>query len=278
MLGYIRDAIYRLKRAVHQLIVEMYPRAFLNEDEITGEFLRAMHQYNFEKALRYIHNGANPNYADGMDSGNTILIKAVGYGILDHVKRLLDAGANVNYPNNYGDTPLIHAAQRGHANIVELLLDAGANVNHISSYHRGTALIAANDIDTIKLLLDAGADVNHANINERTALFAAAEHGDVNIVMLILTTTRRIIINQFFLNALENGNLNTECAALIREYIKRRNEQAIIALGEAMILRSKAGAPFLPRGPYWGPGDGATPTLLHDMLNGPSTPKIGGPG
>lgn len=64
-----------------------------------------------------------------MQFGRTLLILAVQNGRTEIARALLDAGANINYPDENGNTPLMLAAQNGNLEIVHLLLDRGATIN-----------------------------------------------------------------------------------------------------------------------------------------------------
>ncbi len=48
---------------------------------------------------------------------------------ITEIRKLIEAGADVNVINKYGATPLIMASQKGYAEVVKLLLDAKADVN-----------------------------------------------------------------------------------------------------------------------------------------------------
>ena len=54
------------------------------------------------------------------------LIQAAHNNDLEEVERLLEAGADVNWQDEYGDTALYYAVMGGHISIVELLKAAGA--------------------------------------------------------------------------------------------------------------------------------------------------------
>ena len=71
------------------------------------------------------------------------MFKAVKDNDINKVKRLLEAGANVNIQNNRGYTALIDASYKGHTEIVKLLLEYKANVN-IQNKYGYTALICAS--------------------------------------------------------------------------------------------------------------------------------------
>jgi ankyrin repeat protein len=64
------------------------------------------------------------------------LVWAVNLGNADLVRKLIEAGADLNIDSLMG-TPLARAAQRGHAEIADALIAAGADVN------AGAPLVAA---------------------------------------------------------------------------------------------------------------------------------------
>lgn len=101
------------------------------------------------------------------------------------VQLLLDAGADVNIPNNRGDTPLIIMLSQGgsdHCNlncsfggIIQKLIDAGADVNACNNIGDTPLLVACKHYVSSKLLtilIASGADVNCSNKNGITPLMA----------------------------------------------------------------------------------------------------------
>ena len=59
---------------------------------------------------------------------DTPLTRGVKNGYYKIIEQLLNAGANVEHPGNYGETPLMMAASRGDLDICRLLLRSGANI------------------------------------------------------------------------------------------------------------------------------------------------------
>ena len=93
---------------------------------------------------------------------NTLLHRAAHGGRLSEVKRLLEAGADVNAKDNDGNPPLHLASNYGHAEVVKILLEAGANVDAKGNY-RETPLHMASyygHAEVVKVLLASGAKVN----------------------------------------------------------------------------------------------------------------------
>ncbi|MEZ4388857.1 MAG: ankyrin repeat domain-containing protein [Candidatus Krumholzibacteriia bacterium] len=73
--------------------------------------------------------GADVDAADPEHYGATALMIAAGNGDVALVRRLLDAGANVDLGDANGDTALNWAAYSGQVEAARLLLDAGADPN-----------------------------------------------------------------------------------------------------------------------------------------------------
>ncbi|KAI0111420.1 ankyrin [Daldinia grandis] len=159
----------------------------------------------FQDALNLIELGANPSRGSGVTylhhccevpgvSMNTSSSEAKpGYAPtnsrLTLVKRLVEAGVDVNAKGLNGDTPLAMAAAEGLHLIVEYLLDAGAVVDAPDS--RGlTPLMRAcafkgdlnHLLSTIKLLLQRGASTTDVESYGQTALeilcCSKGEHSD----------------------------------------------------------------------------------------------------
>ena len=90
---------------------------------------------------------------------------------------------------------MTHAAERGFAEIVRRLLDAGVDVNRryrnnmtalmwAASYEDGVGIRAAESV--INLLLNAGAEVNAADGRGRTPLMMAADLDHAEVVDLLI--------------------------------------------------------------------------------------------
>jgi hypothetical protein len=113
-------------------------------------------------------------------NGESALSIAAYVGKQEFAKRLVDAGAEVNF---YGWSPLSYAAYNGHAAIAEYLLQHGAEIN-AKTENGSTALFFAarfGHAEVVKLLLKNGADVGVANENDETAVDWALKGGNTDI-------------------------------------------------------------------------------------------------
>jgi ankyrin repeat protein len=89
------------------------------------------------------------------------LIFSVERGYLNHVKKAINAGANINSRDYFKKTPLIYAAENGHVEILNLLLLHGAAAGIDARDRDGkTALQHAREkshTKIIQILLEYGA-------------------------------------------------------------------------------------------------------------------------
>ena len=123
--------------------------------------------------------GANPNARDGAQ--RTALIITGENGAVAVARLLIAARADVNIRDNRAYDALTQAAARGDHALVAILLDAGADVTLITSPYRGTALIAAahhGHVEAIRLLLAKKPPIDHVNNLGWTALMEAIVLGD----------------------------------------------------------------------------------------------------
>ena len=73
----------------------------------------------------------------GVQGGNGVALRAAASrGEAAVVRSLLEAGASVDEPNEYGATALILASMGGHADVVRVLLEAGADADLAEGFYR----------------------------------------------------------------------------------------------------------------------------------------------
>ena len=116
------------------------------------------------------------------------LLEAARRGELDVVKRLVEAGENVNPPAGWR-TPLIAAALHSHIAVMEYLLAKGADVNARDRLGRSAlwAAVWGDQPAALRLLLSKGADVNVSAKTGDTLLFMAVEGGRLEMARELIT-------------------------------------------------------------------------------------------
>ena len=118
------------------------------------------------------------------------LMWAASEGQLQNVKKLINAGEDVNAANAEGDTPLHYAASNGHKDILKILLQAGAAVNAANADGE-TPLhdaVRYGDKDILNILLQAGAAVNATDSEGDTPLHWAAKGGHKDILKILIAS------------------------------------------------------------------------------------------
>lgn len=118
--------------------------------------------------------------------------------------------AAVNSFSTDGFTPLGLAAYFGHEEIAKLLISSGAEMNvpanngfNVFPIH---SAVFAKSYNITKMLLDAGADVNVKQQAGLTALHAAAQIGNIELIILLLEHSAELNVR------MEGGKLPADLA------------------------------------------------------------------
>lgn len=130
-------------------------------------------------------------------SVNGELFDAARQGDAAGVRKLIRAGADVNYTESMGRndgssvggfTPLMLAALAGNLDTVKLLVSNGAWVNYLNSMAVNSLWVAANEgnLEIVKYLAKHGAYINNSNIEDVTPLMAAAMGGHGEVVKFLV--------------------------------------------------------------------------------------------
>ena len=143
-----------------------------------------------EAARKIILAGADVNYEDPDDECPP-LVAAVRSGCGAVVADLLLAGASSDswVDEDEGHNLLQVAAKRGHTEAVSSLLSASMGLNVVNSGGDNTPLMLASragHLATVQVLLAAGADANLRGGHEYTALDFAAENGHTDVIESII--------------------------------------------------------------------------------------------
>lgn len=128
--------------------------------------------------------------AAGADTGpqNQQLHHAASAGNADDVRRLLEAGANLEARDAEGRTPLLAAVRERQTATALALIDAGANVNAKDAINDSAYLLAgaSGQLEILRSTLQHGADLRSTNRYGGTALIPAAERGHVEVVRTLI--------------------------------------------------------------------------------------------
>ena len=137
---------------------------------------------------RLLQAGGDVNAALG--DGTTALHHAAVRGDAEMVGVLLYAGANVRATTRLGGyTPLHLASQRGHEAVIERLVKAGASPNLATATGATPLMLAAasGHVAAVKQLVAQKADLNtREQANEQTALMFAAAFDRPEVVKLLI--------------------------------------------------------------------------------------------
>ena len=116
------------------------------------------------------------------DSLNKKLLQAaISATKASEIKKLVEAGADINVHNEWGLTPVMLAAQYNHCvAVLKALIELGGDIHEAEPKYRSNALhLAANNSDNpkvIETLLSAGANIDARNYLGETALIMAVNN------------------------------------------------------------------------------------------------------
>ena len=131
----------------------------------------------------------NTNENRSLTALDRALYDAAEEGNTSDIKRLLDAGANVNAVLQGDGSPLIGAAREGHLAAVTLLLDRGADPNMPVRGDGNPLIMAAGEGHTsvVELLLNRGAHIDQVVPGDENALIQASGNGHLAVVKLLVS-------------------------------------------------------------------------------------------
>ena len=164
--------------------MDMINFLLINFTDKIPKFLKEAIQNNkIEVVKKLIDAGANLNIQDSR--AKTALMYSVHNGNDNNEvsEKLIDAGADLNIKNIMGQTALMYSAGNGNNEVSEKLIDAGADLN-IQDKNGQTALMYAigyGKDQVAKKLIDAGTDLNIQDKYGKTALMYAVEKGRAEV-------------------------------------------------------------------------------------------------
>ena len=155
-------------------------------DPKVRELIAAVRKHDIASVKRILKSASER--VNGQDNGGSApLHHAAGFGTLETMKLLIEAGAEVDARNDRNSTPLHWAVSD--TGKIRLLLARGADINAKTERELtplGLAAMQHFDIAPLELLLEKGANPNIASINGQTSLMAAASAGNVEAMELLL--------------------------------------------------------------------------------------------
>ncbi len=149
-----------------------------------SEMISAAEKGDLDWLKRLVQAGEDVNLGNDR---STPLIEAACYGHIDCTHYLIQHGAQVELKGPQGVTAMYYAAANGYHNIVELLLKHKADPN-TTGKDRTPLILAASKghVETVRVLLNHGADLEYRGLEGETALHRAAENGHHSTVEVLL--------------------------------------------------------------------------------------------
>ena len=104
------------------------------------------------------------------------------------VRECLEAGATVDWRDQYGGTALHLAVSWGHTNVARILVESGWSLEARSDYGFTPLYFAAREgkLETVKYLLLRGTQIDTQDDRKRTPLHAASLKGHYELVIFLL--------------------------------------------------------------------------------------------
>ena len=127
----------------------------------TNSLIEAAQEGNLERVRRLVSDAHAPDVNELGPDDRTPLIFAASFGDPAIVQELVQAGALVDFQDNFGWSPLHWAADTGHTSVVRQLIVDGANVNTRDTEGWSPLHWAAyrGHMESVQELVTGGADI-----------------------------------------------------------------------------------------------------------------------
>ncbi len=234
----LSSATYRGNKAMRELLLKSGARSTLGVPLLDHIF-----EGNTQGALEELHKGVDPNISDSdpfypthalyltallsnhevaralLDKGATLepsnahfaLDRAIEMGDTTMMRLLIDAGANLEFRDQFNNTPLMNALIYEQVEPLRLLIASGADPNAINDQdgegHYGQTplniAVKYSSLDVVKTLVKAGADIGYSELGSaRLAEDIAEAEGkdDIYNYLKPLTDLERVYTDSFIGN------------------------------------------------------------------------------
>jgi ankyrin repeat protein len=178
LVRYIKIAIY----AALLMQLSVFSSAFAQTSY--EKMLRAVQEGDFKEVKLLLDRGMDPNTTD--PKGHSILMIAARKGEAEIVSLLVSRRANVGQRSPSGDTALLMASLNGDLGIIRRLLEAGGELNPAQGWTPLHYAAFAGKAEAAKLFLERGADKDAIAPNGYTPIMLAARNGHLEAARVIL--------------------------------------------------------------------------------------------
>ena len=151
-----------------EFLLEQGANLHLKDKDQKSALIWACIRGHYDVAIRLVSAGADVNASvDGVSLLEVIMVTtcfSTRKDILELLKTVVEAGADVNKKNEQGHSPLRLAfVTKKSIDVIRLLLENGADVNEVCGNDGESIMfytITYEDVDVLRLLLEYGANVN----------------------------------------------------------------------------------------------------------------------